>query len=82
MVLTVKAAAAKLSVSPSLIYALAREGRLPHIRIGRVGKRGKLLFEEADIKAFKEDCRHDGAEVDDGPSSASVRPRPALRLQA
>jgi len=62
MLLTVKQAAEKLRISPSLVYALAREGRLRHMRIGQQGKRGRLLFKEKDLDAFMEACSREPPE--------------------
>lgn len=55
--LTVKQAAARACVSESLIYAWCADGTLPHLRIGRRGKRGtiRIAIEELDgvLAAFK-----------------------------
>jgi excisionase family DNA binding protein len=48
-VLSVKQAAAKACVSPSLIYAWCEDGTLPHVRVGRFGKRGKILIAIEDL---------------------------------
>jgi excisionase family DNA binding protein len=50
----VREAAEKLGCSASLIYAFIEEGRLPHIRLGRRGKRGKISIREEDLKKFVE----------------------------
>ena len=47
--LTVKAAAARAAVSESLIYAWCADGTLPHMRVGRKGKRGKILIAGEDL---------------------------------
>lgn len=47
--LTVKNAAKRVGVSPSLIYALCAEGRLPHVRLGREGKRGTIRIRLEDL---------------------------------
>jgi excisionase family DNA binding protein len=50
--LTIKQAAERTGMSTSLLYQLCAERRLPHFRLGREGKRGKILIEEADLDAF------------------------------
>jgi excisionase family DNA binding protein len=56
-VLTVKEAAIRACVSESLIYAWCAEGTLPHLRVGRTGKRGhiRIAVEDLDgvLAAFK-----------------------------
>ncbi len=60
--MTVKEAAKKLEISASLAYALIADGRLPHLRIGARGRRGKILLRDADIEKFLELCRVDAEE--------------------
>jgi excisionase family DNA binding protein len=55
--MTAKQASETLGVSLSMVYQLAREGRLPHFRIGLAGRRGKLIFDDEGIRRFKESCR-------------------------
>jgi excisionase family DNA binding protein len=50
--LTVKQAAARASVSASLIYELCAAGLLLHMRLGRPGRRGVIRIAEADLDAF------------------------------
>lgn len=50
--LTIKQAAERTGMSTSLLYQLCTERRLPHFRLGREAKRGKILIEEADLEAF------------------------------
>ena len=50
--LTVKQAAARLRISPSLVYSWCEDHLLPHYRMGGKGKRGKILIEEAVLEAF------------------------------
>lgn len=52
MTLTPKQAAARAGMSPSLVYAWCDERLLPHYRLGRTGKRGRILIEEGDLSAF------------------------------
>lgn len=55
--LTIHQAADRAGLSTSLLYQLCAERRLPHFRLGREGKRGKILIEEADLEAFLTTCR-------------------------
>lgn len=64
--LTVKQAAQRAGVSASLIYALCAEGRLPHLRLGREGKRGTIRIREADLDGLIADCVRDGTPLDEG----------------
>jgi len=50
--LTVKQSASLLSISASKVYELVAARRISHFKID-----GKILFEEADLTAFKESCR-------------------------
>ncbi len=61
--LSVKQAAERLGVSPSLVYQWCAERRLPHLRLGRGGRRGKILIEEADIDAFLATARVESGAV-------------------
>jgi excisionase family DNA binding protein len=49
---TVKTAAERLSVCPSVVYDLVASGILPHYRIGKKGCRGAIRIDEADLNAF------------------------------
>lgn len=49
---TIKQAADRTGMSTSLLYQICAERRLPHFRLGRDGKRGKILIEESDLDAF------------------------------
>lgn len=57
--LTPKQVAARVGVSDSLVYEWCAQGLLPHYRMGRKGKRGKVLIEEADLSAFLAGCRQE-----------------------
>ncbi|QDV35005.1 helix-turn-helix domain-containing protein [Tautonia plasticadhaerens] len=48
----VKEAARRLEISPSLAYKLVQEGRLPCVRIGQKGRRGKIVLTEEHLKQF------------------------------
>ena len=54
--LTVAEVAERLGVSESLVYALVSEKRLKAMRLGRQGKRGKILVPEDQLQAFVEGC--------------------------
>ena len=62
--LTVKQAAEKLRVSPSLVYSWCEDQLLPHYRMGGKGRRGKILIEEAALDAFLQGCKVEGKPVD------------------
>jgi len=55
--MTVKEASKELEISPSLTYQLIADGRLPHVRIGGKGRRGKIIIKEKDIETFLAKCR-------------------------
>lgn len=55
--MTAKQAAERLGISKSLLYQLVAEKRLPHRRIGGKGRRGKIVIEEEDVRAFMEGCK-------------------------
>lgn len=57
MKLTASQAAKLAGVSRSLIYQLCEERRLPQLRLGSKGHRGRILIEESDLIAFLERCR-------------------------
>ena len=62
MKLTPKQAAAHAGVSPQLIYQWTTvEKRLPHYRAGGLGKRGRILIDEADLEAFLASLRVEAA---------------------
>jgi excisionase family DNA binding protein len=50
--MTVKAAAERMSISESLVYELCACGSLRHVRIGRPGSRGCIRITAADIDEF------------------------------
>ncbi len=69
--LTIKQAAARAGVSSSLVYAWCAAGILPHYRFGRKGRRGRILIDETEFKAFLATCRQEGR--------PHVAPMPELR---
>jgi excisionase family DNA binding protein len=50
--LTVKMAAIKAGVSPSLVYAWVKEQRLACLRVGRMGRRGSIRIDPDDLDKF------------------------------
>ena len=62
--LTVKQAAERLRVSPSLIYSWCEDQILAHFRMGGKGKRGKILIEETVLDAFVQSCKVETTAVD------------------
>jgi hypothetical protein len=44
----------------SLIYAWCRSGVLPHYRLGRTGKRGKIVIDEDEFDEFLEKMKVNG----------------------
>ena len=52
--LTPKQAAERIGCSVSLVYQLAEERRITHLRVGGKGKRGKLLVDPRDVDRFLE----------------------------
>ena len=48
----VKEAAKRLECSPSLVYALVDEGRLRCVRLGRRGRRGKIVILDEHLQTF------------------------------
>lgn len=70
--LTVKAAAALVPTSPSLVYQWCGERRFPVYRVGGRGKRGKILIDEAEVRAFLEALRV-GAEQPAAPRPPRAR---------
>jgi excisionase family DNA binding protein len=55
--MTVREFAERAEISLSLAYALIEEGRVPHRRIGRAGRRGKIVIREDDLIKFLESVR-------------------------
>lgn len=52
-------AAERLEISRSLVYALIEEGRLKCLRIGRRGRRGKIVIKDEHVRAFMEEVQAD-----------------------
>ena len=68
MKLTASQAAKLAGVSRSLIYQLCEERRLPHLRLGTKGRRGRILIEEFDLLTFLEECR-----IEQEPGSEKIK---------
>jgi excisionase family DNA binding protein len=64
--LTVAQAAERASVSESLVYEWIAAGVLPHLRLGKPGKRGVIRIEPIDLDGFLMACRVVGTPTDDG----------------
>ena len=60
MYYTVKQAAAKLCVSPALIYGWVTSGMLPCYRLGANGRRGAIRIAETDLEAFLSSMKQEG----------------------
>lgn len=58
--LTVKQAAAKLGISPSLVYALSTLGVIAHTRHGRPGRRGCIRIAEDELERYREASKGEG----------------------
>ncbi|MFO0849975.1 MAG: helix-turn-helix domain-containing protein [Gemmataceae bacterium] len=58
--LSVRDAARRAGVSPSLVYQWCTDGSLPHYRLGGNGKRGKIRIDPADLDALVEGRRVSG----------------------
>lgn len=57
--LTAKQASEYANASASLVYQWCADRRLPHLRLGRAGRRGKMLIEQSDLDKFLESMRVD-----------------------
>ncbi len=54
---TVRETAARLGISPSLVYALCQAGVIRHSRHGRPGKRGTIRIPQEAIEEYIASCR-------------------------
>jgi excisionase family DNA binding protein len=61
--LTPRQAAAQLGVSVSLIYQLCRQSALRHYRIGGIGRRGRIVIDEADFRSYQAACCKEAAQI-------------------
>ena len=52
LALRLKAAAKLLGVSERLLWQLAKDNRVPHVRVGAAGRRGVLLFPVAELRTW------------------------------
>src|SRR5262245_30301799 len=78
MLLTVKQAATKAGISPGLVYLWCAERRIPHVRAGGRGRRGRILIEETDLTAFLDSCR---VPADEAPIARTPTPQVAGAFQ-
>ena len=75
MATTVKEAAARLGVSPSLVYALIGDGVIAHTRHGRPGKRGCIRIEECEVERYRETCKGEAGKPAASPVLKHITPR-------
>lgn len=61
--LTPRQAASQLGVSVSLIYQLCRQAALRHYRVGGIGRRGRIVIDEADVQSYQASCRREAAQA-------------------
>jgi excisionase family DNA binding protein len=74
-VLTPKQAAERCGISVSLVYGWIESRQLAHYRMGRQGRRGRILISETDLHAFLE-SRKVGAHGEEGtPPRAPAIPK-------
>jgi excisionase family DNA binding protein len=76
--MNVKEAAKQAGVSPAMVYQWCAERRLPHLRLGGRGRRGKISIAPEDLAAFLRTCRVDNedAEALVEPSEPETVPAP------
>lgn len=55
--LTPKQAAARVGVSVSLVYQWCQEGLFEYLRLGGIGKRGRVMIETESFERFLESCK-------------------------
>ena len=76
-----KQAAERVGVSESLVYQWCQGRRLPHLRLGKNGRRGKILILEEELDAFLTGLRveagvgHDPAAATNAKQVKSRSPR-------
>lgn len=71
--MTVKQAAERLGVSPSLVYALARAGKITHERHGLAG--GRIVIREEALEAYRAGCVRAGRGPSPGPALTHISVR-------
>lgn len=64
-VLSVKGAAERLKVSRAMVYGWVASGRLAHLRLGGVRKRGSIRILEDDLEAFIASCKQGRGKEED-----------------
>ena len=77
MLLTVKEAAERANVSPALIYDLCSQGLLPHVRLGRPGKRGTIRIDPDELDGFLAALKVEGRKPEPTPAPKA----PPLKLR-
>lgn len=77
--MTVAEAAKHLNVSDSLIYAWCADGTLPHMRVGRTGKRGHIRIAVEDLDAVMAAFKVCGKVRE--PIATPTLPTPKLKLR-
>lgn len=65
--LSVRAAALRVGVSASLVYQWCADGTLPHYRLGRSGKRGKILIDPDELDRLYAERKVTGGEASSEP---------------
>ena len=55
--LTVREAAKRAGVCPSLVYHWCSAKLLSHYRVGGMGRRGKIVIDDADLESFLQKFR-------------------------
>jgi excisionase family DNA binding protein len=59
MALTLREAAAQLSISQRTLWKLAKDGRIPCVNVGTGGRRRKLLFPVEGLREWLVGGRHE-----------------------
>lgn len=72
MLMTPKQAATRSHVSVGLIYQWCQSGELTHLRVGSLGRRGKILIEAHDLDGYLVSLKVTSATPESTPS-----PKPA-----
>ena len=49
----------RAGVSPYMIYTWSHEQRLPHYRVGKNGRRGRIFIDTVDLDELFEACRNE-----------------------
>jgi Helix-turn-helix domain len=76
--LTPKQLAARAGVSVGLVYKWCEAGQLAHVRLGALGRRGKIMIDPADWEKFLDARRVRATRVETGPTPVG-RSSPLLK---